>query len=88
MYVVFIGEGLRSRSYGRTVAIRLIVQSCDDAEEKEDYVLHFSKYWSTGEIKLTGEKPVPVPLCPPQIPHGLTRDRTWASAVRGWRLTA
>jgi hypothetical protein len=20
-----------------------------------------------------GEKPVPVPLCPPQIPHGLTR---------------
>jgi hypothetical protein len=29
-----------------------------------------------------------VPLCPPQIPHGLTRDRTWPSAVRGRRLTA
>jgi hypothetical protein len=21
------------------------------------------------------EKPVPMPLCPPEIPHGLTRDR-------------
>jgi hypothetical protein len=36
---------------------------------------------------LTGEKPVPVPLCPPQIPHGLTLARTRASAVRGRRLT-
>jgi hypothetical protein len=34
-----------------------------------------------------GEKPVPVPLRPPQIPHGLTRARTWASAVRVRRLT-
>jgi hypothetical protein len=33
------------------------------------------------ENRSTGEKPVPVPLCPPQIPHGLTRDRTRASAV-------
>jgi hypothetical protein len=45
-------------------------------------------------MKLTGEnrqlrgKPVPVPLCPPQTPHGLTRDRTQASEVRGRRLTA
>jgi hypothetical protein len=34
------------------------------------------------------EKPVPVSLCPPQIPHGLTRDRTRSFAVRGRRLTA
>jgi hypothetical protein len=34
-----------------------------------------------------GEKPVPVPLCPPQIPHGLNRERTRASALRGRRLT-
>ena len=32
--------------------------------------------------------PVPVPLCPPQISHALTRDRTRASAVRDWWLTA
>jgi hypothetical protein len=42
----------------------------------------------TGENRQLGEKPVPVPLCPPQISHGLTRDRTQASAVRGRRLTA
>jgi hypothetical protein len=41
-----------------------------------------------GKTEELGEKPVPVPLCPPQIPHGLTRDRTRASAVRGRRLTA
>jgi hypothetical protein len=34
------------------------------------------------------EKPVPVPLRPPWIPRGLTRDRTRASTVRGRRLTA
>jgi hypothetical protein len=28
-----------------------------------------------------------VPLCPPQIPHGLTRDRTRASALGSRRLT-
>jgi hypothetical protein len=40
-----------------------------------------------GKIEELGEKPVPVPLCPPQIPHGLPRARTPASAVRGRRLT-
>jgi hypothetical protein len=45
--------------------------------------------WSYRGIILTGEnrrtlrkKPVPVPLCPPQIPHGLIRTRTRASAVQ------
>jgi hypothetical protein len=41
----------------------------------------------TGESEKLGEKPVPVPLCPPQIPHGLTRARTRDSAVRTRRLT-
>jgi hypothetical protein len=41
-----------------------------------------------GKTELLVEKPVPVPLCPSQIPHGLTRDRTRASVVRGRRLTA
>jgi hypothetical protein len=41
-----------------------------------------------GKIEVFGEKPVPVPICPPQIPHGLTRDRIRASAVVGRRLTA
>jgi hypothetical protein len=38
-----------------------------------------------GKTEVLGEKPVPVPLCLPQIPHGLTRDRTRASAVRWLR---
>jgi hypothetical protein len=33
-------------------------------------------------------KPSQVPLCPPQIPHDLTRARTWANAVGSQRLTA
>jgi hypothetical protein len=43
-------------------------------------------YWQ-GKTEELGEKPVPVPLCPPQIPHGLTRPRTRSSAVRGRWLT-
>jgi hypothetical protein len=43
-------------------------------------------YWQ-GKNEELGEKPVPVPLCPPQISHGLTQARNRASAVRGRRLT-
>jgi hypothetical protein len=43
-------------------------------------------YWQEKTEEL-GEKPVPVPLCPPQISHRLTRARTRASTVRGRRLT-
>jgi hypothetical protein len=41
----------------------------------------------TGENPSTlGEKPVLVPLCLPQILHGLAWNRTWVSAAR-YRLT-
>jgi hypothetical protein len=43
-------------------------------------------YWQ-GKTEELWEKPVPVSLCPPQIPHGLTRVWTRASAVRGQWLT-
>jgi hypothetical protein len=36
----------------------------------------------------TRRKPVPAPLCPPQIPHDPTRARTRAVAVGSQRLTA
>jgi hypothetical protein len=42
----------------------------------------------TGEPKNSVNKHVPVPLCPPQIPHGLTKVQSRASEVRGRRLTA
>jgi hypothetical protein len=41
-----------------------------------------------GENRSTRGKPVPLPLRPAQIPHGLTRDRTRASTVGGRRLAA
>jgi hypothetical protein len=44
-------------------------------------------YWQIIAEKL-GEKSVPVPLCPQQIPRGLTRVRTLASALRSRRLCA
>jgi hypothetical protein len=34
-----------------------------------------------GEPKYSGEKPVPVSLCPPQISHGPARGRTRASST-------
>jgi hypothetical protein len=36
----------------------------------------------------TRRKPAPVPLCPAQIPHDLTWDRTRAAAVGSQQLTA
>jgi len=39
-------------------------------------------------VEVQIEKTVTVPLCPPQISHGLTWDRIRASVVRGCRLTA
>jgi hypothetical protein len=35
----------------------------------------------------TRRKPAPAPLCPPQIPHDLSRARTLAAAVGSQRLT-
>jgi hypothetical protein len=42
----------------------------------------------TGQTEELGDKNAPVPLCPPQTLHGLSRARTRASTVRGMRLTA
>jgi hypothetical protein len=41
-----------------------------------------------GKLKNSENKPVPVPLYPPQISNGTIRARSRASAVRGQRLTA
>jgi hypothetical protein len=41
----------------------------------------------TREDRNTRGKPVPGPLCPPQIPRGLTGDRTQSSVLGGWRIT-
>jgi hypothetical protein len=40
------------------------------------------------EAEVLAQKPAPVQLCPPQIPHDVTRTRTQAAAVRSRQLTA
>jgi hypothetical protein len=40
--IFFSGEGPRSRRYGRTAALRLLVQSCDEDDDDDDYFLSFS----------------------------------------------
>jgi hypothetical protein len=42
----------------------------------------------TGEIKVLGGRPGPVPLCLPQIPRGRLHDPTKAIAVKSQQLTA
>jgi hypothetical protein len=94
----FSGEGPPSRRYGRTAALRLLVQPCDEDDDDDDYYYYyfFCPFPSNGapvewnwqeKTEVLGEKPVPVPLCPPQIPRGLTRDRIRASGVGRRRLT-
>jgi hypothetical protein len=41
LMVFFSAEGPRSRRYGRTAALRLLVQSCDEYDD-DDYCLSFS----------------------------------------------
>jgi hypothetical protein len=38
----FSGEGPRSRRYGRTAAVRLLVQPCDEDDDDDDYFLSLS----------------------------------------------
>jgi hypothetical protein len=90
---IFFCKEPRSRYYRRIAALRFIVQPCD-----ENYQFYFFSFfrvmehrWTEtdrGKPKYLGKEPVSVPLCPPQIKHGLTWDRTRASAVRGRWLTA
>jgi hypothetical protein len=42
----------------------------------------------TGETQVLGEKPLLVPLCPPQISHELAWYRTRATAMQGGQLIA
>jgi hypothetical protein len=45
------------------------------------------RWWSDidrgKKSKVQRQKPVPMPLCPPQVSHGRTWDRTRASAMTG-----
>jgi len=42
----------------------------------------------TGKAEVLRQKPLSVPLCQPQIPHGLIWDRRWAFSPGGQWPTA
>jgi hypothetical protein len=80
-HVFFFVKGPFSRSYRRTPFLRLIVQPCDEDDNDQflflfpsNVVLHYMEWNWQGKTEVLGEKPVPVPLCPQQIPHRLTWD--------------
>jgi hypothetical protein len=90
----FFTEEPRNRCHGRTAALMgycatlwgrwwrslvFFVYPCNGAPMEWNW---------QGKTEVLGEKLVPVPLCPPQIPHGPIRNRTWVSAVSGRRITA
>jgi hypothetical protein len=81
------GEGPHSRRYGRTATLWwrcpwwwlffilfLVMEHRNEIDR--------------GKLKYLGEKTCPSATVPPQMPHGLTRDRTRVSAVGVRRLTA
>ena len=74
----FIIEGPRSRCYGRTAAFKAYCATLWGRWWRFFLLFHFNGApvkWNWQEkTKVLGEKPVPVPLCPPQIPHGATQD--------------
>jgi hypothetical protein len=81
------GYGPRSRTDGRTAALRLIVQKMINFLIFPSNGAQVEWKWQ-GKTEVLGEKPVPVPLCPPQIAHVLIRDLTRTSAVGGRQLTS
>jgi hypothetical protein len=78
-------SGVRLSPFGTAATFGLLYQPL---------IIYDGDCGAIGGIKIskgkgsTWRKPVQVPLCPPQIPHDLTRARTLAAAVGSQRLTA
>jgi hypothetical protein len=49
--------------------------------DKRMTIENWWNYAARGNVKVLGEKPIPIPLCLPQIPQGLARDGSRASVV-------
>jgi hypothetical protein len=83
-FVVSLG-GVRLSPLGTSATIGLLNQPrmVDD----DDYGAVRGMRIGRGN-RSTRRKPVPVPLCPSQIPYDLTWDRTRAAAAGSQRLTA
>jgi hypothetical protein len=95
---LFFLRSLRFPQQGVEAAVDLVDTGCTSGAD--NWLLQFCYHTYTtrvlvrvvlrcsiGGMIMTGENPILVPLCP-QISHGLTLDRTRASAVRGRQRTA
>jgi hypothetical protein len=65
-----------------------MIDDDDDDDDDDDECELVGGMRIDGGNRSSRIKPVPVPLCPPQIPHDLTWARTRAAAVGSRRLTA
>jgi hypothetical protein len=86
----FFWEGPRNRCYGRTAALRLLVQPCAEDERWCFFLFLQVMNHRWNEIgrwkpKYSGGKTCPSAPLPPQIPHWLTRDRARAS-LTAWAM--
>jgi hypothetical protein len=77
----YSGGGVQLGPLGTTATNRPIVPAPGDYDDAEIGGIMISR-----GTEVLGEKPAPVPLCPPQIPHA-ARTRTRAAAVGSQRLT-
>jgi hypothetical protein len=83
-FIIIILSGVRLSPLGSAATTGLLYQPqmVDDADCRAIGGMKFG----TGN-RSTRRKFAPAPLCPPQIPHDLTRTRTRSSAVGSQRLT-
>jgi hypothetical protein len=82
--LVFWG-GVRLSPLGTSATISSIIPAPDDDDDDDEYKVVGGMRTGKGS-RNTLRKPAPVPLCPPQIPHNLTWDRTGVVAVGSQRL--
>jgi hypothetical protein len=73
---------------GTAATVWPIVLAPDDDDDDYDDCGTIGGMQSGRGNRNTRRKRAPVPLCPPQIPHDLTRARTRVAAVGSRRLTA
>jgi len=76
----------KQHCFSKVPAHRPFVIRKDQHADEDKYEALLEWYWRE-ETEVIGEKPAPVPLCPPQISRGLTGTGTWTFTVRG-RLAA
>jgi hypothetical protein len=80
--------GVRLSPLGTSATAVLLYQPrMIDDDDIDDYGVVGGMRIGRGN-RSTRRKPAPVPLCPPQISHDLTWDRTRAAVVGSQRLTA